>query len=274
MDFETTMKVIHQANMELLQEMDRICRKHKIPYYLLGGALIGCLRGGTLIPWDDDVDVLLFREDYERFMEVCPGEISAGFRLLDFAKQPQFFDFITKISNERITYEKTAFGDDDFYDYRYNHPTLDLFVLDNRPGAFSRHTLRMRLIYLLAMGHRKTIHYQQYAGIYRIAAFLGSKIGKLIPMQTIAAWYTKAQKSEKTPNGLYYLSNDMIEPGLWGLLNKQEWFDGEREECLNGIMFPVPYDTEAILTMQYGDYMQLPPEDKRRPQHVMKIVER
>ena len=94
MDFETTMKVIHQANMELLQEMDRICRKHKIPYYLLGGALIGCLRGGTLIPWDDDVDVLLFREDYERFMEVCPGEISAGFRLLDFAKQPQFFDFI------------------------------------------------------------------------------------------------------------------------------------------------------------------------------------
>ena len=273
MTLKETMSRIHEANMELLLEMDRVCRKHGIPYYLLGGALIGTLRGGDLIPWDDDVDVLLFREDYERFVRVCPQELGEKFRFLDFTTFSEFFDFIPKIANTSVTYAMTAFGDDDFYGRRYNHPTLDLFILDHRPKAFGRHTLRMRLIYLMAMGHRKTIHYAQYRGIYKAAAFLGAAVGKCVSMQTIARWYENAQKCRDEGNGAYYLSNDMIEPGLWGFLYREEWFAGKREECLRGIPFPVPFDTEAILTMQYGDFMQLPPEDKRVPQHVMTIVE-
>ena len=268
-----TMERIHEANLGILTEVDRVCRKHHIHYYLLGGTLLGLIRNGDFIPWDDDADILMFREDFEKFMQIYPGEAKEQYPLLNYRELPEFFDFIDKIADMNVTYKETVYGDDAYYKYRYNHPTLDIFVLDNRPKHFQWHSIWMRLVYLLAMGHRKHIQYEQHRGLNGVVTWIGSHIGKLFPMKTIAIWYDHLQKSEKTKSGKYYLSNDMMTLKMWGLMYKAEMFEQERTAVLRGKELQIPYGTEDILTMQYGDYMQLPPVEQRKPQHLMEIVD-
>ena len=88
---------VHESDFAMLSEVDRICKKHNIQYYLHGGTFLGAVRHQDFIPWDDDVDILFLREDYERFLDVYEKEADKRFKLLRFERYPQFFDFITKI---------------------------------------------------------------------------------------------------------------------------------------------------------------------------------
>ena len=179
----------------------------------------------------------------------------------------------TLLSDSKVKIRDITLDDDAYYKYRYNHPTLDIFVLDNRPKHFQWHSIWMRLVYLLAMGHRKHIQYEQHRGLNGVVTWIGSHIGKLFPMKTLAIWYDHLQESEKTKSGKYYLSNDMMTLKMWGLMYKAEMFEQERTAVLRGKELQIPYGTEDILTMQYGDYMQLPPVEQRKPQHLMEIVD-
>ncbi len=124
------LKVVQDANFDMLTEVDRICREHGLTYFLHGGTFLGAVRHGDFVPWDDDVDLTMPRKDYEAFLYWFRREADPRFRLLDYHDYPQFFDFISKIADTSVTYSHTAFGHEAYYDHRYCHPTLDLFVLD------------------------------------------------------------------------------------------------------------------------------------------------
>ena len=66
------------AQMEILEEIDRICKKHGITYFAEWGTLLGTVRHKGFIPWDDDLDIGMKREDYDRFMHYAPKELSGG----------------------------------------------------------------------------------------------------------------------------------------------------------------------------------------------------
>ena len=72
---------VHQANLKMLKEIDRICRKHQIQYMLDAGTLLGAVRHKGFIPWDDDVDLVFTRENYERFAQVVRKELPEGMEL-------------------------------------------------------------------------------------------------------------------------------------------------------------------------------------------------
>lgn len=73
---------VHRANLRLLKEIDRICRKYKISYMLDSGTLLGAVRHEGFIPWDDDVDLAFTRANYEMFLKVAPRELPEGMSLL------------------------------------------------------------------------------------------------------------------------------------------------------------------------------------------------
>ena len=265
---------VHDSDFAMLSEVDRICKKNGIQYFLHGGTFLGAVRHQDFIPWDDDVDILFLRKDYEKFLEVFESEADKRFKLLRFEKYPQFFDFITKIADQDLTYEGTSFGAEDFYENRYSHPTLDLFVFDIEAGHHKWQLTRMKFLYALAMGHRPYIDYSKFDGAMKTVAKVLAGIGRVIPFKVIARQYIKLQ----TLGGLaevhgekktLFISNEQPDPRYWGLdFGPEHLIDGPDTGIIRGKEFPIPKLHDKWLTKTYGNFMALPPEDKRVPMHV------
>lgn len=262
---------VHQANLKMLKEIDRICRKHQIQYMLDAGTLLGAVRHKGFIPWDDDVDLVFTRENYERFAQVVRKELPEGMELLE-PRQLQggnaFYDF-----TPRIIYVNSQTHEDGeemkFYGGGLNHLWVDLFILDKLPenkaaAAFTRF-LQMA-VYGLAMGHRYRLDYSKYSLMNKIFVAALAAIGKRIPMRKIRGLQRRVSvKDNKGKSRLRYYSNYQ-QDYLYVTLN-EEWIKETVDLPFEDTMLMAPKGWNQVLTWIYGDYQKLPPEEKRVPTH-------
>ncbi|MDO4488569.1 MAG: LicD family protein [Eubacteriales bacterium] len=276
-DFEK-LKKAQDANLLILEEIDRLCRLHGITYLLDSGTLIGAVRHEGFIPWDDDVDIAFTRENWERF-KAFSHELKSGFSLLlpeDFAGGTRFFDF-----TPRVIFDKSIRsmggglgfykGEEaaNYYEGRLNHLWVDIFILDNDPdsallGKIAR--LKLKALYGMAMHYRFELDMDKYKGMEKLFVMTLSLMGRLVSMPRIFKMYEKTSvwfNKNKTKK-LYY-SN--YQPDWLHCSVEREWSESAIERSFEGKRFMCPKDSESVLTMLYGDYMKLPPEEKRVPTH-------
>ena len=181
---------VHQANLAILKEIDRICREEGIQYMLDSGTLLGAVRHKGFIPWDDDADVAFTRDNYTKFIRAAKKKLPAGMTLLepkDLRNGTAFFDFTARICYDKSSTHEDS-GEMQFYEGKLNHLWVDLFTIDELPenkasAAFTK--LLHTAIYGLAMGHRYHLDFHKYSLPNKI--FVGglSAVGRLIPMKWI-----------------------------------------------------------------------------------------
>ena len=94
--------------LSILEEIDRICRKHQIGYWLDGGTLLGAVRHKGFIPWDDDIDIAMRQEDLERFIKVAPSELREGLFLQTPQNEPDSKEPIVKVRDLNSFYVEGA----------------------------------------------------------------------------------------------------------------------------------------------------------------------
>lgn len=266
-----TIEDVHKHNDLILQEVDRICKKHNIAYFLDSGTLIGAIRHKGNIPWDDDVDITMMRKDYERFVKVCEsGELSDGFEFMRPADlgENRFFDFIPRISYTK-SHIKPDEGEMAFYNGKMNHMLLDIFVLDDiseSPVAQKLKVLKLQFLYMLSWAHRYSLDYSRYSGVQKIIVFVMSHIGKLFRQSTLEKWFTSTACSDnnKGRTKVYsaYYPFDQIH-----FIYDKKWFEKTESVPFDEYMFEVPCGYDKILKTMFGDYMQLPPKDKQIAEH-------
>lgn len=97
------MKSVWRAQMDILEVVMRICDKHGIRYFLTDGTLLGAARHQGYIPWDDDIDISMLREDYDRFCEIAPSELPRNYFFQSGATDPEYCDHYVKIRNSDMT---------------------------------------------------------------------------------------------------------------------------------------------------------------------------
>ena len=270
-DVSTYIEKIHESGRAMLDEVDRICKAHNIRYYLHGGTLLGAARHGDFIPWDDDIDIIMPRAEFEKLKSCWKSEADERFEFLASDGYDTFFDFISKIADTSVTYAHTAYGDEDFYEGRFSHPTLDFFVLDEVGAGHKWQLLKLKLLYALAMGHRKHINYDKFNGPMKAAAFVLVGIGKLFPYKKIAAAYDRISimdNKEDSSSEYYYISNEQPHPHYWGLIFPKKWFEEEYTLSIHGKQYPASRYYDEWLTYVYGDWRKLPPKEMQKPQHV------
>ena len=262
---------VHRANLKLLKEIDRICRKHGIRYMLDSGTLLGAVRHRGFIPWDDDADVAFTRDNFEKFVQAAQGELSPGISLLrpeEIRNGSVFYDFTA-----RIIYDNSRVHEDTeqmrFYEGKLNHLWVDLFVLDRLPdgkiGAFLA-KFYQKVIYGLAMAHRDQLDFSKYSAADRLRVAVLTAVGRMVPMRFLFRLQGRlAMKDRGKKTGRWYYSN--YQPDYLYVTLQGEWCERTVDLPFEDTVLMAPAGYEHVLSCIYGDYMTLPPEEKRVPAH-------
>lgn len=124
----TAIKQAWAATLEVLSEIDRICLKHNITYYADWGTLLGAVRHGGFVPWDDDLDICMKRDDYVRFRAVADNELPKRYVFHDYERKDSHWEFLARVVNN----DKMCFEEDYLLEH-HNFPWLagvDIFLKD------------------------------------------------------------------------------------------------------------------------------------------------
>ena len=272
---------IEQAHIKLtalLKEFDRVCVKYGLKYYIICGSLIGVIRHKGFIPWDDDIDLTMTREDYNKLREIAKTEWKdSHYTVLhyDSLGKDVFWDFMPRVVDLEGSYPIRVFDKaKGKINPKYEGKLfLDIYPLDNASDNDKKHNFimaLMRFVYLLCMGHRGTLDYSDYARLpkwkVRVIKVL-NRIGSLIPFKLLVKAYERLSqyaKREKCKN--YFMSSCSI-MCIERKFNK-DFFGTPKRVPFEDIECSIPTDYDGLLNaMGYRNYMNYPPLSIRKPSH-------
>ena len=242
--------------VNILEEVDRICSKYGIKYYLSDGTLLGAIRHGGFIPWDDDLDISMLRSDYNKFLEVAEIELDEKF-FLQTSKTDKYYD-IEHVPT-KVRHNGSLFIEED--DKKYHQGVyIDIFPMDNVPNTNFKFNLQSRISsFIMKSSMRIRVKEKKLP--------LKNEITHLIYRLVLFIFKGKRRESlNKWLIGLGDENSNQIVYGVdtcWNItLNKKDIFPLKRIKFENGY-FLAPANPDAILTKLYGDYMKLPPIEER-----------
>lgn len=253
---------IWQAILDVYQEVERVCTAHQLRFYAGFGTALGALRHQGFIPWDDDFDLVMPLSDYRRFLEIAEVELPSHLCLITPANTPEIATHsYSKVLDVR--FERT-----DELSRRTGHPlpdgiNIDIFPLSGAPRVsfaerFRRVLLRMRRNYIMkaACPTLKS----------RIARILGAMLTPVFPHYRTPAdvWALDEQMLSQYPFDESEYVGHYIPPHFVVAEScPRSVFDKARRVPFQGRSVLVPVGVEEMLASCYGDFMELPPEEKR-----------
>ena len=251
------LKKLQSEILDLLVEFDRVCRKNHIRYFLSCGTLLGAVRHNGFIPWDNDADVELFREDYEKFRSVCAKDLGAEFFFLDHGTDENYFWPFGKLIKVNTRYQRPSQGGLK----QKNGICIDVFVLDEMPADYCRQflmeqvTTLCRKILWAPVGVKKlplSITWMMFWWL----SFIPQKFAFWLH-QTVARWY----EGKRMPYKGFFCTSYRTSRGY---ALRDEWYKKALEHSFEGHEFLIPNGHHEILYLKYNDYMKYPPEEERK----------
>ena len=235
--------------LSMLEEIDRICQKRHIGYWLDGGTLLGAVRHKGFIPWDDDIDIAMRQEDLQRFIEVAPQELPDTLYLQSRQTEPGYPSPVAKVRDKNSFYIEPS--DDMASDYGKGL-FIDIFPMVNYP------TVSRSFVKKVVLGISKSysiLHRSHYYSL-RSCAELFWFGGKYLFCR--ALWSIIAALRPKDT----YLSNILINNG-YGIMHRQDSVFPLGTITFEGKTFSAPANPDAYLSDLYRNYMEIPSEEKR-----------
>lgn len=258
---------VQRVRLIALAEYDRVCRKLGIEYAVYGGTAIGAVRHEGFIPWDDDADVCMTRADYERFLVEAPAELGDEFSLEN-SRTHEDFPFMMSY----LALKNTLFIPEAGKLSTYRMPLgLDIFPLDNMADDQKGFKRQSRLTWfwgrmLFLQGTPRP--YLEIEGPlkYAILAVTGAvfwamRLLRVKPRSLMKKWEDAARSYEDVSTA-QMTDFTMRDPENWAV-SKDELFP-TIDVPFEGLMVKLPREYDKLLRRGYGDYMELPPIEKRK----------
>ena len=264
---ETELRQVQLIQLEMLEEVDRICKKCNIKYNIIAGTLLGAVRHKGYIPWDDDADVALLRPEYEKFRKACKTELdierfyfqdnrnTKGYRW-GYGKLRRKGTVFTREKQEHMPYAQGVF--------------IDIFPLDNVPDAYPLRVLH---------------NFQCFC----IRKLLWAEVGKKAePKSGMRMWYHLLSKIPLKMVYRYYYhlmhfwnsrETKWVRILTFPTPNKafgyrKEWYEESADYIFENKVFKGIKEYDEYLSFKFGKYKELPPAEKRKihPVSSLKLV--
>ena len=236
--------------LKLLRVFDDICRKNNLNYWLDGGTLIGAIRHNGFIPWDDDIDVAMLYDDYEKFINLAPQELPNDVFLQTRKSDREYPLFFAKLRDKYSTYEEE--------NVTHLHCHKGIFI-DIFPMDYVKHSCIQRNMKLLLHGtNYSKLHSSVKSFVQRIIGRFNRKMILLFKLPVFQCLNRMFHADYHNASKLAYCMevNEVFQ------YSKESVFP-LKEHVFEGYKFFIPTNYDAYLKEYFGDYMQLPPKDKR-----------
>ena len=262
---------IQLKELEILKMFQEICKRHNLRYFAIGGTCLGAVRHQGFIPWDDDVDVAMPYEDYVKFLELADSELPNKYGIISPLKIKHCaMEYFFKIHDKT-----TAFIENDFilYSDRYAGISIDIFPvhgLTDNEHEKKKTLLRARILRNMnrLLRHEMKLLTEKLGFVKGFIAYVtGLPLKLFLPFNYFTLKHERMLRKYKF--GSY---KKIIFPWRKDKRNENGWYTNifPHDDFKETIELPfedttisVPVGYDNYLTMEFGDYMTLPPEDKR-----------
>ncbi len=258
------LKKLQNTELDILCEVDRVCKKNNINYFIMYGTLLGAVRHEGFIPWDDDIDIAMPREDYERFLDIIGSELKDKY-ILDFVTvNKDYYLPFAKIKNKN-----TLFQEKNAVNYKGNKGIwIDIFPYDdyktNKKGLVFKIKFKFILfLHTLMIKNTLNLDLGKHNLVFKF-------ISKFITNPHALRLIEKMSKSKKNADYMLYYS--VVGASQTPIFKKSDIFPLKEIKFCNK-KFYAPKNYKKVLVQLYGnDYMKLPPVEKRVTHNPIKIV--
>lgn len=260
----TSIEELQDIELQILEYVHKVCEEQGYRYYLAYGTLIGAIRHKGFIPWDDDIDIVMPRDDYEKLQKFLLENKDENFEVMTYLNNKNYVYPFMKVIDKR-----TYLVEEDVRLEQNMGVYIDIFPLD---GHEEDKEFRDKMTQLIK---KRQLSCYTFKGIIN----KNNLINTLIRYVCIFLFYfsstnryikkidelAKSRKISESKYIDYIVLKDIKSPNI-----KREWYNESIDVEFNGKSFKAPKKYHEILTADYGDYMQLPPEEQRITHHSFK----
>lgn len=260
--------------LNLLKTFADICEKNNLRYYMIGGTMLGAVRHKGFIPWDDDIDIGMPREDYVRFLEIAQKSLSHQYKILNYKKDKDYLRYFSRLVDTRV-----KIYNDSNTDTLIENAWMDIFPLDGTSNiGFVRN-----LQFLMLCVNRVMYHFscfEQMVNLMRpgrpkyqqliIKFGMKFKVGRRRDSKAIL------DKIDRKLQRYSFDKSDYVMNFFGAYVKKEvlprEWFGEAKKYQFEDAMLNGPAEYDIYLRQFYGEY-QIPPSDEHKDKHTITKIE-
>ena len=261
---EEELRQIQMIQQDLIGEVVRICKKRGIHFNMVGGTMLGAVRHGGYIPWDDDADIGFLRTEYEKFREACITELN---------HEKYYMQDLRDTEGYRWGYGKLRRKDTQFirlgqefmpYDQGIS---IDLMPFDNVPDGWIKKRVHFFRCFLYRKLFWSQVGSRTEENLWKRTVY---KVMRRIPMKWIKRRYQHfIDIGQRKKTQLVRILTFPTPKGVYGY--ERKWYTHLSKYQFGDMMLPGARDYDGYLRVKYGNYMQLPSVGKRKTHPVSKL---
>lgn len=253
---ETNIKKVQNKILEIIKFVDKICRENDIVYHIMGGTALGAVRHKGFIPWDDDLDIFMTPENYEKFKKVFFENSQDKFYLQEWKVVDNYLEY------SKIRMNGTTLIEPQFKNNKEIHQGIyiDIFILHKCP---ENKFIQKKLFYYSKFVTCIALSQRNWKP-KNIAQKIILSMLKILPVKCMSNHiYKVIYKYDSLQDNYkycFFIDKAKFEAAVF----EREWYDSYKEYQFEDTLLYGPLEIEKYLKEVYGDYMKLPPEEKRK----------